>query len=178
MRSSNFNALCFIVLILLNLTACNPKSAEIAPTTVKHEKHEKHLKPGADVKFQSHSIIFVKGGEIVNTDLVLTTNERSGRLLLDLSVSEGLELLDTPKQIDAELSETKLVKIPVKLRAIRDGRFYLYLQASLSNGESTSSRSLALIVQAGPEIQQETQFQKPAGENLISMPAQETHSTP
>lgn len=175
MRSSKSKIFCFIVLSLFGFTGCSPKSSEISSATVKHEKH---LKPGADLRLQSDSIIFIKRDEIVSTNIILATNEASGRLILDLSVSEGLELLDTPKQINTELNETKLINIPIKLHAVRDGRFYVYLQASLNNGESLSSRSLALIVQAGPEIQKTIQFQKPAGENVISMPAQETQSAP
>lgn len=175
MRSSTSKIFCFSVLTLLVLAGCNPSSSEVSKPTVKHGKH---LKPGADIRLQSDSIIFVKPNEIVDTDIVLATNETSGQLSLDISLSEGLELLDTSSKINATLNETKLVKTPVKLRAIHDGRFYIYLQASLSNGESISSRSLALIVQAGPEIQKATQFQKSAGENVISMPAQETQSVP
>lgn len=175
MCSLNSNALYIIALTLLGLTACHPKTTEVS---VPAAKHEKHFKPGANVRIQSDSIIIVKSGEIINTNIVLTTSESSGRLLIDFSCSEGLELFDTPKQINAELNETKLVTVPVKLRAIQDGRFYLYLQATINSGESVSSRSLALIVQAGPELQKTRQFEKPGDQNIISMPAQETHSTP
>ncbi|MFO1387633.1 hypothetical protein [Cellvibrio sp.] len=171
--SSRF--LVVLVLLLPLLSGCTEKPAQ---SSVIEPAYKKHAKSGAAVKLISDSIIRVSPNEIIDSELLLATGDSTGELYIALSTTEGLELLDGKRQLNVQLNDSKLVKIPVKLRALRNGRFYLHMQVTAETGGSLSSRSLALIVQSGPEVQKATQFQKPAGENIISMPAQETRSTP
>jgi hypothetical protein len=161
--------------IVVALAGCQDKPMS---STAKAVAQVKQPKPGAAVKLISDAILFVNPNEILTTDIVLNIDEDVGELHLELSTSAGLALLDTPTNINLPLGQVQPVKIPVKLLATQAGRFYLNVQASITTANALSSRNLAVIVQVGETVEKSPQFKKPTGEQIISLPAQETISSP
>ncbi len=166
----------WMCIALIGLVSCQEKSSvSVQQQNSASVKPVKEAKPGAAIKLASSSIVFLNANDLTSVDLLLDANATKGILHFELSATNGLEILDTKIQGDLELAPAVPVKIPVKLRAI-DGRYYLNIQASIDNGDSVSSRSLAVIVQVGAEQEKNAQFKKSAGENVIPLPARETIS--
>jgi hypothetical protein len=159
------------------LFSCHEKSTAIAqPNKIAaHAKEsKKEIKPGAAIKLVSGTITTLNANELTQVELLFEVKEPLGTLSLELSPTNGLEVLDTQMQQSINLTPSTPIKIPVKLRAMTNGRYYLNIQAGIDNGESSSTRNLALIVQVGAEQEKAMQFKKAAGDNVIKLPAQET----
>lgn len=171
MSSIKFRLLGFSILLLLGACACTQGAHE---ARVIESGAHKFPKPGAGVKLISPPIIHVEPNQIVLPELVLAIDDPEGQLHVVLSVTEGLELIDTPEQLDFPLAARKRVQLPLKLRAIRDGRFYVHLQTSIRDGDSVSYRNVALIIQSGAESSKSNRVQKQSEGSVISMPAKET----
>ncbi len=139
-------------------------------------------KPGAAIKMISDSQVFVKPNDIALVELVLDVREIADVLTIELSPSEGLALVDTQGMQMIRLQPDLPAKIPVKIRASQNGRYYLNIHATLTGSDIALARNFALIVQAGDAHKADEagalQLQKPAGEQLIVLPAQETISNP
>jgi len=162
-------------LLLVGLSACHEKPVTVVQP-VKKAQHLKEAKPGAAISLSSESITVINANEISSTELIFEVSEPSGTLMIELSPAGGLELLDTQTSQRIAFSSPGPIKVPVKLRALVDGRYYLNIHATLDNGDVISNRGLALIVQVGPEKARLNQLKKSSGDNVISLPAQETIS--
>ncbi|GGY70454.1 hypothetical protein GCM10011613_13650 [Cellvibrio zantedeschiae] len=163
-----------ISLLLIGLSGCHEQTSETTPGNAINAV--KKAKPGAAIKLASSPTLFINANEIVKTELLFDVADTSGQLHLEFFPSNGLDILDTSTRASVDLQGTKPVKIPVALRALENGRYYLNIHASIDSGESVSSRSLAVILQVGPLLEKSTQFKKTSGEQVISLPAQETIS--
>lgn len=160
--------------VLSGLLGCQEKSQT---SVTRSPAHIKHLKPGAAITLASDAILMIQPKEIVATDILLDVNHDLGELSLEFSASPGLSLVDTSTSIKLAIGQNP-VRVPVKLLALTDGRFYLNIQARVTTTDSSSSRNLAVIVQAGATPEKPPQFNKPSGDQVISLPAQETISKP
>jgi hypothetical protein len=108
--------------------------------------------------------------------VILDIKEPSGSLNVELSASNGLDLVATPIQQNINFVQSGAIKIPVKLHADANGRYYLNLHANVNNNDLSSTRNLAVIVQVGAEVEKSPEFKKITNDNVISLPAQETIS--
>lgn len=170
------------VLIMVCLFGCSGKAEpdvyKLTQTTHSKEVKSKATKPGAAIKLISPSLISVSPNQQVHVDIILETKVASGELLIDISKSDGLDLLDTPIQKSIKVISSVPIKTPITLLAINNGRYYLNMHVQLNNGDSISTRSLTVIIQVGPPANKAIQLKKTAGENVISLPVQETISNP
>lgn len=173
MKLFRLTIILFAGLISACLLACQEKSSALSQPG-NAVVRVKEAKPGAAIKLISSPIVFISANEPTQVDLLLNAKESTGALNLELSATDGLEVLDTQMHQKITLTPSITIKVPVKLRAITDGRYYLNIHTSIDNG-SSPSRTLALIVQVGAEGKA-IQLKKPSGENVITLPAQETIS--
>lgn len=147
------------------------------PEIKSREITQKEVKPGAPVKLISPSIIYINPNEQTPAEILLEVKETSGELQIELSSSAELNLLDTTMQQTISLTSSSTVKIPVTLLATANGRYYLKIHVRINNGDGTSARNLAVIIQVGPVTEKTVQLKKASGEHVISLPAHETIST-
>jgi hypothetical protein len=142
---------------------------------------KKAMKPGAPVGLVEPKLVQLNAGhpEVINLRLQVPS---TGKLRVNLSASEGLQLVGTDTSHIFELSSGE-VSFPVHLTAVLEGRFYLNVDVVLETAESRTARNMAVAVQVGQE--QAKAFKPSAqaaqtwdvqqkGEAVISMPAQET----
>jgi hypothetical protein len=166
----------FAIFVFVALFGCMEEPVTEVTIPSKSVQATKTTKPGAAIKLVSNAMISITANELVHTEVVLEAMESGGELLIDFSTSQGLSLKNiiTPQSIKLDGSAT--VKIPVSLVAPANGRYYLNMHISLKNTDVVSVRNLAVIVQVGPSVEKAVRLQKPAGENIIALPAQETIS--
>lgn len=165
-------------LALVYLLSCHeqPTASSQSKTAGKTAVHVKEAKPGAAIKLSSNSIVFINANELTQIELMLDVKESSGSLNIELSPTNGLDIVETQMYQSINLGSSAAIKIPVKLRANTNGRYYLNIHASVNNNDLFSTRNLAVIVQVGAEIEKSPQLKKITNDNVISLPAQETIS--
>jgi len=162
--------------VIAAFLSCNEKPITELITATKPVQTTKTAKPGAAIKLVSNSLIAISANELVHTDILLEAMESQGELIVEFSSSQGLILDNISPSHTIKLNGAAPIKIPVAIRAISNGRYYLNMHISLNNTDAISVRNIALIVQVGPLLDSAVKFQKTAGENLIVLPAQETIS--
>ena len=200
MEGFNMNFLCralklyFVLSIVVSLFGCSDKIQPATKQSIvqankpkvsqleqkdKNQKQikQKEVKPGAAVKLISPSIITINPDEQMPIEILLEVKETSGELQVELSPPAELNLLDTVIERTVSLASSNTIKIPVTLMATTNGRYYLKIHARINNGDETSTRNLAIIVQVGPVVEKSVQLKKVSRDNVISLPAQETIST-
>lgn len=157
--------------------SCKEKSVELNHENI-HEVQKRESKPGAAIDLISSSIVSINPNELTQIKLLFDVKEPSGILSLEFFAGEGLDLLDTKMVQQINLPVSSPIELPIKMRAIVDGRYYLNIHANIANGDSPSMRNLAVIVQVGAEVKAEKsiQLKQTSGEKVISLPAQETIS--
>lgn len=176
-----------LVLLSLNLASCNESEGireKVQPQYMESKKTIVHktAKPGAMVSLATPSLVEISENQKVPVTVELKTTVRSGKMEVDISALDGLQLLTENKRFGFTLNGADTYSIPVDLIAIKQGRYYVNLAVSIDDGETVMMRTLAVIVQAGKVIQvnreQKTQFSLKSSdgsnENIIIMPAQET----
>lgn len=151
------------------------KTQITAPTT--HTSASKqYLKPGADVALVDTSPIKLVPGQTSSVDIDLAVAKNVGELKVDIRADDGLEILSQPKQLEFKLVPYGRYKLPLQLLAQTPGRFYIHIQAQLTQSGQTLGRSLTVAVHVGEPIQQQKMAHSSSAANdaVISLPAQET----
>lgn len=172
--------LCFLVqgvaaiIALLSLVGCNEKLSE---SPVKVVATNKAGKPGAGINIASASVLYVNPNEVLRTEIIFEVAKINSKIQVELTASEGVELLGSERIFMIEKATGDSPKIPLEIIAKTNGRFYVYFRCVQYDGETTSVRNLAVIIQSGNEPVKALQQEKPSGENLIVMPAEETISS-
>lgn len=149
------------LLLCLFLAACNqhagsgaqPSAQPVAPevTNTVNKDAASYIKPGASVEISGDKLLYLQPGERLDWVLNLASGEPEGELQVSLATSEGLELVSQQNTFTFNLAEEGAYTIPLSLRALDEGRYYLYIQAQVATGERSSSRALAVAVQVGDE---------------------------
>lgn len=170
---------CATIFAAISFGGCNDRTvSDVSPN--KSVTKNKEAKPGAAIKLISDPQVFINANEVRSLDLLLSSQETKGELNLEFSATHGLELLETSLKQTIHLDSHSLIEIPVKMKAVENGRYYLNIRATINNEDVISARNLALIVQVGePSTASDgkpPQLKKPASENIIILPAQETIS--
>lgn len=114
-----------------------------------HKHQSGYTKPGASVEIAGEKRLYLQPGETLDWVLSLSSAESSGDLHAALSTSEGLELISNKREFDFSLTSKGAYAMPVTVRALNEGRYYLYVQTRVSAEGRTSSRALAVAVQVG-----------------------------
>jgi len=134
-------------------------------------------KPGAQVRLASDAIVNLKTAETTDVDILLNAQLGDGNMHVTLNPSAGLELLGGNNVYTFNPDETGQYPLKVAMSAAVDGRYYLNLNVVINKGESSLSRTLALIVQVGaaPVAKQSLNkvLKTSTNENIISLPVQE-----
>jgi hypothetical protein len=145
----------------------------------------KYTKPGADVRLVNATPLLAEPGQVGKVELLLDTAHEQGVMHVKLSADQELILLSQPDVVEFTLTPGGSYVIPLQFMAQTPGRFYVRLQVSLEANGQTQARSLAIAVQVGDATTElQSQQQKAAhsssadGDNVISLPAQETISSP
>lgn len=146
-----------------------------------HKHQSGYTKPGASVEIVGEKRVYLQPGETLDWVLSLSSAESSGELHATLSTSEGLELVSNQREFDFKLTSKGAYAMPVTVRALNEGRYYLYVQAQVSAEGRTSSRALAVAVQVGdakPSLQRDQNKRQldSEGRELLIQDAQEVIS--
>lgn len=174
LRALKFNLVLFFSLCLYG---CSDKTQPQIKQPAVKQTQQKDVKPGASVKLISPSILTIDPNKQTSTEILFETTESSGEFIVELFAPTGLSLLNTPTQQTINLVSPGNIKIPISLLAVTNGRYYLKMHILMKKGDSIAVRNLAVIIQVGPEPEKAVQLKKTSGENVISLPAQETIST-
>jgi hypothetical protein len=172
------NSFYMMIVVCLLVSACAPKQGQIATNNQTISAVKKEIKPGAPVTLDSPALININANQATNINLALKTTTTLGNMRVDIIPGDGLQLLNKNSAYKLVLDGSPDYSLATELLAPNNGRFYLNLHISLDNGETISSRTLAVIVQVGPSAEESVQSDKLlktlTGEHVISMPAEET----
>lgn len=168
--------------LLLLLSACN---ADVAtpnvPISAKSDaaSHPHPVKPGAAVKLENSQPFFLAGPGAADLELVLSAPVTGGLMQVGISTSAGLELVSAPAYYEFPLGQGTEYKLPIQIRAVNEGRYYINLQVSIARGEQRDQRIITAIVQVGAPVMKAQKAAtgaavKNSEDKVISQPAQET----
>lgn len=149
---------------------------------IERHGHERHalVKPGAAVSLKNPEPFFAAVPGTYEYPLALLSSVREGKMIVDVSTSEGLAIVSSVQHFEFALHERGDYSLPLVIKASKEGRFYIQLQVSVIIGEQRSARALAAIVQVGePAVKANKAAPNgtgPEAESVISLPAQETIS--
>lgn len=168
---------CIIGMLLIFLSACDTPANIPEVVAAKNTPHSHPAKPGASIKLENSQPIFLAAPGISDVELVLSTPPRDGLIQVDISATDGLELISTPSHYEFPLTQNEYT-FPVKIHAVSKGRYYINLQISLIHNEQREHRVITAIVQVGePDLNTQKASsdaaKKAQGDKVISLPAQE-----
>ena len=168
-----------IIGLLLALMGCDANVSTKASTNISSKMLEHHMKPGASIKLQNPQPIYVAAVGTENLELQLSSTSGEGVLHIDLTTSEGLELVSSQTHYEFPMEKNKTYKLPLQISAAEQGRYYINIKAQISNGTEQQHRVVAAIVQIGEpavkmlknstskaSIEQDPVIEMPAKENI------------
>jgi len=166
--------------LLVFLSACNTPTSSSDVTVPKKSPNVHTVKPGAPVKLENTQPFFLSAPGAGDLELVLSTPQNGGAMLVDISTSEGLQL-ESSTHYEFTLGEVTEYKLPVRIRAVSEGRYYINVRVGLVSNGQRDNRIITAIVQVG-DVAKKAQkasaemVDKNNDEKVISLPAQETVS--
>lgn len=142
----------------------------------------KYRKPGASVILENSQPFFLASPGVGNLELLVSSPASEGRIQIDISVGEGLELLGSQTHYEfaltQPLTQRQPYRLPIQISASGEGRFYINLHATVVSGDRRETRVISAAVQVGSVAARALKNQhKVSGDNqssVIDMPAQET----
>jgi hypothetical protein len=155
-------------------SACNPSSQEFMAEKTAVHQHSKTMKPGAPVRLASTLPIYLSPNEVKQADILLDVQQAANTVTVDISNSRELDLSGTQLHQEFSSITSQAIKIPVQIRALTNGRFYVNVTVVFQGEEGESRRFLSSIVQVGESSPSSNKVQKTAGEKFIVLPAGET----
>ena len=166
--------------LLIFLSACDTPA--VTPDTVapKNTSHRHTVKPGASVKLENTQPFFLGKPGVGDLELLLSTLQNDGTMVIDISTGEGLQL-ESSSHYEFPLGKNSEYKLPITIHAVSEGRYYVNLRVSLVHNERREHRIITAIVQVGEaakKVQKASlqEIEKSKEEKLITLPAQETIS--
>lgn len=178
-----FMPLSFLIVIL---AGCSPQLTGSPPSTSAHKAVDANksvassnhtVKPGAPVRLENSGPYRLQQGSSTDIQLVLLANASDGVMDVRITVSDDL-ILNTTSTVQFQLSPQARYELPIHITAQQQGRYYINLQVSTRINQRESTRVLSAIVQVGDELQlqknQGSMTSSAAGDDVVSMPAQET----
>jgi len=157
-------------------------SATSASTKGKKALHQTHslVKPGAAVKLKNTEPLFFAAPGVYEHSLVLVSTSQTGKMTIDLSSSEGVDIVSPVRHFEFELRADSEYQVPLTLSTNADGRFYVQLHINIEADGVAETRVIAAIVQVGNpvvKVQKATTTSSiKKADGVISLPAQESIS--
>ena len=172
-----------LLLLLANLGACGSSvqadlaAAPQAQPPAAHKSTGAHkAKPGSLVTWVDASPIYIQPGEASTQVLALVVSQEVGQMQVAIVDVPPLEISSQQRQWQFTLTPGGRYELPVELFSATSGRFHLRVQVKITQGDQVQERHLLRVVQVGAVPQRN---QKPAaGDEVISLPAQETITQP
>lgn len=166
--------------LLIFLSACDTPAITPDVSMTKSTSHTHAVKPGASVKLENTQPFFLDAPGVSDLELLLSAPQHDGTLSVDVSAGEGLQL-DSPLHYEFPSGQLTEYKLPVRVRAVSEGRYYINLRVTLINKEQREHRVITAIVQIGEPVKRVQKassgaVEKNNEEKVISLPAQETIS--
>lgn len=166
--------------LLIFLSACNTPAITPDSSVTKNTPHAHAVKPGASVKLENTQPFFLNAPGVGDLELLLSTPQNGGTMVVDISTGEGLQL-ESPLHYEFPLGVHTEYTLPLRIHAVAEGRYYINLRVALVNNEERDYRIITAIVQVGESAKKvqkasSATLQKSNVEKIISLPAQETIS--
>ena len=143
-------------------------------------EHHPLVKPGAAVSLKSTEPLYAAAPGVYEYQLAIVSPSHSGRMVVDVSAGDGVNVISPDHQVEFELDATGEYKVPVTLGVNTEGRFYIQLHVSITADGQSSTRVIAAILQVGePAVKAQKAAPQSAvkdSDAVISLPAQETIS--
>lgn len=136
--------------VTLLLVACKSSQDHVRVATDYIARPVVYQKPGASVSLRDSQVNLDVSGVQYAVDVDIGSAYSDGKLLLDVHASDGLHIVGGDTELVMTLSQ-EIITLPYVLIAERDGRYYLYLNATVERDGQKRSRALTLIVQVGEE---------------------------
>ncbi|PUA26508.1 MAG: hypothetical protein B0W54_22410 [Cellvibrio sp. 79] len=171
---------CIAGVLLIFLSACDTPTVTPDISATKRVPHVHTVKPGASVKLENTQPFILSAPGVGDLELLLSTPQHDGTMAVDISAGEGLQL-ESPSHYEFPLGQLTGYKLPLKIRAVSEGRYYINLRIALVNNEQRDHRIITAIVQVGESVKPARKLSSGAAEKnneekVISLPAQETIS--
>lgn len=176
MNSSKICWLFFCCVFPIGLVGCE-NALNDKTRTQKNSNAEqiiKRGKPGLAIKLDNTQPIYIESIGATTLELSLVTPLTSGTMEVAVSTGEPLDLLSS-SHYEFSLDQKANYILPLQISAAEEGRFYINLAITISNGDEREHRSLAVIVQVGaPKLKAAQKTGAASEPEIIEMPAQET----
>ena len=116
----------FMIGLFLALVGCDANVSAKEAATSSANTVEKHAKPGAGIKLLNPQPFFVTSPGVENLELQLATTADNGILQIDLTASEGLELVSTQAHYEFQLcKQLQVTGFPQVLMQTTESKFHL-----------------------------------------------------
>lgn len=137
-----------------------------------------HPKPGAAVSLKNSQPLYAANPGVYDYQLQLISPSKTGTITVVTSASDGVMIVSPEREVAFQLQEFGEYVLPLTVNASTEGRFYIQLQVTISEGEHSSKRAIAAILQVGEPVikAQKAEGRSSAVDGVISLPAQETIS--
>jgi hypothetical protein len=117
-----------------------------------HFSHDHyHHKSGASVRLLQTQIVINDIGEVVELPLRFDVGHQQGVMRVSIPQSEGIELLNGSIDEEITLDGSGVYQIPVSIRSLSSGKFYLPVIIVVESGRLHSHRALTIAVDVGGE---------------------------
>lgn len=179
-------SLAFVAVSGLLLSGCNKAATQKADTTTVGELTQEqayrptslYSKPGAAVEVLHNFNGQIEAGEIKALTLKFNDGYDDGELLVDLSGSDGLNVIANSLTPKFRLEGDGANSYDVQVSAANDGQYYLNILATVSQGGTPIARHTTGIVfnvgDGGRAIAAKPRKAPVPSNEVIEMPAQET----
>lgn len=144
------------------------------------QKTHSLVKPGAAVKLKSTEPIYFTAPGVYEHSLVLVSPSYPGKMTVEVSASEGANIVSPTRHFEFELHADGEYQLPLTLDVSNYGRYYVQLHVTVDTEGSSEARVIAAILQVGDSA---VKTQKAAAtsaikenDTIILLPAQETIS--
>jgi hypothetical protein len=165
----------FFSIFLLN--ACGQELSATRVATDYVNSVSAYVKPGAKVGLENGQVNLEVAGVQYKVDIHIISGYTGDLMTLEVSPSEGLSIVSGSLNPTITLSKG-VINFPYTVVASEMGRYYIYMNAKIEQGEKMIGRSLTFIVQVGEEVNVEGNAKKIGGNGapspgVFSMPAKE-----
>ena len=145
--------LCFSGLLVATLASCqadsNVNNVVTADSYTKNVPMA-HGKPGASVSLVNSKVNLANAGVQYSINLGIDSRYSSGKMEVEVSSSEGLQIVSGNTHIQETLTKGAIT-FPYEVTATENGRYYLYAVVKTESNGVKSFRALTMIVQVGEQ---------------------------
>jgi len=165
--------------LMLFVSACNAKDSALQTKLKKERSYLRTVKPHAPVFMEYQLPPTIEANQPITVDITIMSGQKIGKLVVGLRAGEGLQSADALERQFGTQQAGQKNSFPFIVQAAEEGRYRVYVTASLINGDTTQSRSFIIPVNVGkltaaPKLKaMGVVVEDEVGEKIISMPATE-----